>query len=164
MIEINITEYQGFVRQIASHHKRRNVDISDAVAFGNRALLHAAERFNPDIGKPFRAYAYTVIKRAIWKLMPDSPDCEVSENPDKFSNGEETPTLLNRRKALLTLKLEQLPERERLIIKKSFGIDCEEQTYREIAKELGIAHQRVHQLKTRGMGMLKQLLTEADNA
>src|SRR5207247_3648857 len=54
-------------------------------------------------------------------------------------------------------RLEKLPERERLIVERRFGLQAEPQTLERVGHELGLTRERVHQLEAQA---LKQLETE----
>jgi len=54
-------------------------------------------------------------------------------------------------------RLERLPERERLIVGRRFGLQGEPQTLETVGRELGLTCERVRQLEVQA---LKQLETE----
>ena len=54
-------------------------------------------------------------------------------------------------------RLERLPERERLIVERRFGLQGERQTLETVGRELGLTRERVRQLEVQA---LKQLETE----
>ena len=54
-------------------------------------------------------------------------------------------------------RLERLPERERLIVERRFGLQCEPQSLETVASELGLTRERVRQLQVQA---LKQLEAE----
>ena len=54
-------------------------------------------------------------------------------------------------------RLERLPERERLIVERRFGLQGEPQTLETVGRELGLTRERVRQLQVQA---LKQLETE----
>jgi DNA-directed RNA polymerase sigma subunit (sigma70/sigma32) len=54
-------------------------------------------------------------------------------------------------------RLERLPERERLIVERRFGIQCEPQSLETLGCELGLTRERVRQLQVQA---LKRLETE----
>lgn len=47
-----------------------------------------------------------------------------------------------------------LSERERIIITKQYGLDCEEMSQTAIAKEMGVCHERIRQIEQRAMTKL----------
>ena len=54
-------------------------------------------------------------------------------------------------------RLERLPERERLIVERRFGLQGEPQSLETVGRELGLTRERVRQLQVQA---LKQLETE----
>ena len=54
-------------------------------------------------------------------------------------------------------RLEMLPDRERLIVERRFGLECEAQSLETVASELGLTRERVRQLQVQA---LKRLETE----
>ena len=60
--------------------------------------------------------------------------------------------------------LSKLPERLRIIIKARFGIGRNSVTLADLGKELGVTRERIRQLESRAMGMLRQALYRVDPA
>jgi RNA polymerase primary sigma factor len=54
--------------------------------------------------------------------------------------------------------LKELNEREQMIIKMRFGIECEEKTLEEIGQYLGVTRERVRQIERRAIEKLKKLI------
>jgi len=54
--------------------------------------------------------------------------------------------------------LQELDERERMIIKMRFGIECEEKTLGEIGQVLGITRERVRQIEQRAINKLRKII------
>ena len=62
-------------------------------------------------------------------------------------------------KALVTVMLSTLSERERTIVKKVFGIDCDAQEMDEIAKEMGMSKERIRQIRISACEKMKEMFT-----
>lgn len=62
-------------------------------------------------------------------------------------------------KALVTAMLSSISERERTIVKKVFGIDCEPQEMDEIAKEMGMSKERIRQIRIEACNKMKTMFT-----
>ena len=62
-------------------------------------------------------------------------------------------------KALVTVMLSSISERERTIVKKVFGIDCEPQEMDEIAKEMGMSKERIRQIRIEACNKMKNMFT-----
>ena len=58
--------------------------------------------------------------------------------------------------------VDELPERERIVIRRQFGLGCQAQTLEEIADYIGVSRERVRQLKNRGLGRLYRGMYEMD--
>ena len=58
------------------------------------------------------------------------------------------------RRAILGRALETLPERQRMILERHFGLSGEPQTLREIGLELGMTRERVRQIETNALATL----------
>ena len=53
--------------------------------------------------------------------------------------------------------LEELDDRERVIVRGRFGVDCSAKTLEELAGALGVSAERVRQLETRAIDKLRVL-------
>ena len=70
----------------------------------------------------------------------------VNENPDIINN--------NINEYFNAMK-NTMEERELIIIKKRFGIDCNPMTLKDIAKELNVTDERIRQIEARAIRKLK---------
>jgi RNA polymerase nonessential primary-like sigma factor len=52
-------------------------------------------------------------------------------------------------------RLERLPDRERLIVERRFGLQCEPQSLETVASELGLTRERVRQLQVQALKRLE---------
>lgn len=62
-------------------------------------------------------------------------------------------------KALVTAMLSTISERERTIVKKVFGIDCDAQEMDAIAKEMGMSKERIRQIRISACEKMKEMFT-----
>jgi RNA polymerase sigma factor (sigma-70 family) len=62
---------QGLVWQIARRYADAGMDVEDLVQEGNIGLLHAIEKFDPDLGYRFSTYATWWIRQAIARAVAD---------------------------------------------------------------------------------------------
>jgi RNA polymerase primary sigma factor len=88
--------------------------------------------------------------------LNDSTKDTNNPNPEEW-------TRINELEEYVLNIIEVLDDRERIIIKMRFGIDCEEKTLAEIGQTLGITRERVRQLEKKGIDKLRKLLNENRN-
>lgn len=68
-----VRRYLKMVRQIARSYEVRSADsLDDLIQVGSIGLLNAIERFDPSLGKPFEAYAGTLVAGEIKHYLRDS--------------------------------------------------------------------------------------------
>lgn len=81
---------------------------------------------------------------------------------EKATTGEEILTTRERH-TQLRLAVESLPEREKYIVTRRYGLDSEDMTsFVELARDLGISRQRVQQIERRALGRLKAEMETSD--
>ena len=62
---------QGLVWQIARRYADAGMDVEDLVQEGNIGLLHAIEKFDPDLGYRFSTYATWWIRQAVSRALSE---------------------------------------------------------------------------------------------
>lgn len=159
------------VVSIAKRYVNAENSLPDLISDGNMSLLRAIECFDVSRGYRFSTYATWAIRknfhRAITRLHRERArflsvdESLLATNPDRV-----TPTAYPRhadaiRQSLAQL-LEQLPDRERLVVSARFGFDAGEhpQTLQQIADRLGVCKERSRQLLLRALARLKVLAVE----
>ncbi len=169
-----------FVVSVARHYQGRGLPIADLVNEGNLGLMQAAERFDESRGVRFVSYAHWWVRRAILEALrresrPRSGG-ENSRHPISLdepigSHGSSTlqevladerqvpPEGRLLRRAMrrsLDASLIDLPEREREVLRRYFGLDADRpESLSAIAADLGITRERARQLKDRGLARLR---------
>lgn len=154
-----------FVVMIAKNYKDRGVSFSDLISEGNLGLIHAAEKFDPTKNNKFISYAVRWIRCYVNNFInSQSSNCEISidDYPNYQSCGnlinerfEENLNNLNDRHSTIADLLVCLKERERQIIKMSFGLGEKEMTLEEISKKTDLSMERVRQIKDMAIMKLK---------
>jgi RNA polymerase sigma factor (sigma-70 family) len=155
-------EFTETIIKVAYINKRSYVDIDDAISVASVAFFQALSHFDPTRETEFKTYAIQAMKFAVWKLRPtyNKDEIPLNENhlnitgPAKQDHKEEL-------YATLEANLKLLDKREQEILRKLYGIDCDEMTQTEVAKSLGVCQQRVAFLKNRALNKLKNLLNSA---
>ncbi|MDX6692229.1 MAG: polymerase primary sigma factor [Solirubrobacteraceae bacterium] len=78
---------------------------------------------------------------------------ELVDDPRAEAAYEQVPRLIAAAK--LPPLLEQLEEREQVIIRARFGLDCSERTLRELGNDLGVSAERVRQIEAASLAKLR---------
>jgi RNA polymerase sigma factor (sigma-70 family) len=157
------------------------LSMDDLAQEGRLGALRAAKRFIPNDNNNFLSFAcYHIMQRmhdalglrdvyvplrhrkahrkngtfpavaSIEAFPPEGRTFKAEALPDAAENCEE--------RDLVRFALEQLPERDRLVLQMVFGIGMEEQTLAKVGEELGVTRQRAMQLKHRAMLRLRLVL------
>jgi RNA polymerase sigma factor (sigma-70 family) len=146
----------------------------ELVSEGNLALMQAVEKFDYLRGVKFGTYAAWVIRRRFARVIP-LERCRRT----RFVTGSDELLLLDVTRTVnhptgavereltamvprwIEQGLDQLPDREREVIRRRFGIGREDgsQTLKDIGRELGITKERVRQIETRALAKLQQIIS-----
>lgn len=169
-----------FVVSIARHYQGRGLPIADLVNEGNLGLLKAVERFDASRGVRFVSYAHWWVRRAIVEALRRESGLPTGDGKIARPVSLDEPlgvrgantlqeVLADDRhpppeRRLLRLALRQsleaslvdVPERERSVLRRYFGLDAERpESLDSIARDLGITRERARQLKERGLARLR---------
>ncbi len=133
--------------------------LDDLIAYGNLGLVEAADDFDPSRGTPFSTYAFYRIRRRIfegvqqlglprraWKSRK-VPHLDMPASP---SSEGETEQRLN-----IALALEQLPDRERALIRSHYFAD---ESIETVAASLGVSTSAAVRLRARALKALAKAL------
>jgi RNA polymerase sigma factor (sigma-70 family) len=136
---------------------------------GNMSLIRAVEKFDYSRGNKFSTYASWAIMKNFARSIPDEKhqreryqtgnDQFFDAAPDRRTNEQEVVTTQDQTVRQVNRLLDQLPPREREIIRMRSGLDhySEGMTLEEIGLQLGITKERVRQLNVRAMKSLQNL-------
>lgn len=170
-----ITGNMGYVVTLARQYKSELLSTDDLVSEGCIGLMKAADKFDPNRGKPFVTFAAPYIRQsieeAINRITGEVPVMSTDESLPVGSNNNFT--LLNvledpdapradhtlEQHSLsdeLTEAISTLNEREQAVVRRFFGIDCQRMTMAEIGEELGLKRERVRQIRDKAMRKLKK--------
>ncbi len=162
-------------------------DREDLVSAGTVGLIDAVDRFDPDRGVPFEAFARARVRGAIidelrrldgrgrlfWKRVREGQAEETSLpkalSLDRLAESGSEPAIADASGLLLERDLLSdvgyalltLPRRERDIIRRYYGGS---RTLREIGRELGVTEARVCQLHARAITHLRGMLMTPERA
>lgn len=167
-----------FVASVAKNFQGKGLSYSDLIAEGNCGLLKAFDKF--DYKKNYKTISYSVwwIRQTILEALKERNGIKGDELPNDFEKQlndddiviinimennnfitEDYDKIYNDEIKNITYNLiETLTEREKSIILKYFGINCNSQTLEEIGMEFGLTKERVRQIRNKA---LKKLRAEA---
>ena len=167
-----IEKHLPIVRGIASSYSRYG-DYSDLCQEGSIGLLIAFQKFDYTKGVPFKHYCRYWIRNRIQDFLWKKSTMKVTR--EQFLNGAVPKNVgevslkfieCDQRSPLdrvhttsmqedVALVLQELPERDRKIIKMYFGIDSDSMSYQKIGEVLGYSKQRIQQLIVKILETLK---------
>jgi len=179
-IMADVDEVQGritranlrLVVSIARRHLHSGADFMDVISDGNMSLLRAMDRFDYTRGFKFSTYASWVIMRSYARTIP-----EAQIVAKRFANGNDelldvapdpreakpAPALEEPTRKVIERCLDQLPEREREVVKLHFGIgsgDGRVATLDQIGRKFGLTKERIRQIELRAIKHLREIFDE----
>jgi len=121
-----------FVISLAKHYKDRGRSLEELIEAGYKGLELAAKKFDPQRGFKFIAYAVWYIRANILAVVSIT---DVDREPSELTD-EEKRKLVNR----------FTNEREKAILTRWFGLDCNPESPEEIDKRKSLTAERVRQI------------------
>lgn len=163
IVEANLRLVVSIAKQFAGPGQP---DFFDLISEGNDILLKAVDRFDVEYGTRFSTYATTAVRRHFIKIRQmqqrqkerfvtgSAAALEAAgEDSGNTTDGTRSAAQLQQ----VTALLDELDERERLIVEGRFGLgDCRRRrTFRELGQRLGVSKERVRQLHLRALDKLR---------
>jgi len=181
MVEANLR----LVVHLAKEYRHTRVALEDLIAEGNLGLIEAVNRFDPDRGVRFVAYAAWWIRKymlqavdrqshrastrrprilSFAEFMRDSSDAQVLERvADESAEDPENVALERQLESALQSVLHRLPAREREILSSHFGLDGRPpRSLKEIGREIDLTRERVRQIELRAFDRVRRLLQRSN--
>ena len=176
-----IEKNMGYVVTLARQYTCELLTTDDLISEGSIGIIKAAEKYDPNRGKPFVTFAAPYIRHsieeAIRRVTGDIPVLSTDESLPVGSKNNYT--LLNvledkdapkadlvfEQNALSDDLLQVIPilnEREQAIIKGYFGVDGERMTMAEIGVEFGLKRERVRQIRDKALRKLRKASVKAE--
>ena len=141
-----------FVFDIAKKYRGHGIDISELISEGNKGMIKAIDKFDLEQDVKFYSYAVWWIRQAmICAINEHVEKCTIETSfEDVFKRGEDDDICEN-------IYTDELDDRERVIIKKYFGIEKDDdgENLDEISKELNLSTERVRQLKVKAINEMR---------
>ena len=168
-----ITDNLGYVITLARQYKSDILSTDDLISEGTIGMMKAAQKYDPQRGKPFVTFAAPYIRQAIEQAISRlDTQTDVRSTDESLPRGSRNNyTLLNvledkdspRADAAseqmlsddMLRGLGRLDERQQAVISRYFGIDRERQTMAEIGQALGLKRERVRQIRNQALRKLK---------
>ena len=161
----------------ADSFSRKGMELEDMVSEGNIALMKAAIKYDAEKGR-FAAYALPIIRQAIEQAIEKQSALCGELSVDAPLNGrQKTVTLLNYLfdadapvadtlllDNVVSQRIERamavLSDREKEVMRHSFGMGTEKKTFAEIGDEMGLKRERVRQIRNKALRKMRGFLKE----
>lgn len=170
-----VTANMGYVVTLARQYKSDILNTNDLVNEGAIGLMKAAEKYDPERGKPFVTFAAPYIRRSIEAaIIKVNTDTDVRSTDESLPVGSRNNyTLLNvledvnaeKADAIveedslnddLVACVDVLNEREREVVSRYYGLKGWRQTMAEIAEDMGLKRERVRQERDKAVRKLRR--------
>jgi RNA polymerase primary sigma factor len=165
IVEANLRLVFSIVKKFVNPNNRFDDLLSDGVV----GLIRAVEKFDFDRGFRFSTYATQVVRRNSYKTVVLSgqerqktlgglQDMDLDIADEERSSGI-SETLWHELRSRLSVMLDDLDRREKLIIRARFALGSHRKvhTLQSLADRLGVSKERVRQLERRAMDKLRSM-------
>jgi RNA polymerase primary sigma factor len=133
-----------------------SADLSDFVHDGLITFFDAVESFDSSRGVRLSAYAYSQIRSRFTKFNRDYEKSFRASKLGTLIDFDSSPLEIEEKATNVYAALNELPERQRLILVKRFGIRCQIQSVQDIAKAFGVSYETIRKDQIAAMSVLKK--------
>ena len=170
-----VTANIGYVVTLARQYRSDILNTNDLVNEGAIGLMKAAEKYDPERGKPFVTFAAPYIRRSIEAAINKvSTDTDVRSTDESLPVGSRNNyTLLNVLEDVNAEKADAiveedslnddllacvdiLTEREHEVVSRYYGLKGWRQTMAEIAEDMGLKRERVRQERDKAVRKVRK--------
>ncbi|MBR1376695.1 MAG: sigma-70 family RNA polymerase sigma factor [Bacilli bacterium] len=151
-----------------------SIDFDDYYQVGTIGLIYASKNYNSNLKISFSTYAYTCIKNEILKYIKSnqnkkydiSLDEQIYDNlileetiaDNSIENAIDTIIIEESNKELYRVLNDELTDDEKIIVKKLYGLGCEQYKQTEVAKKLNIPQYKISRIRDRLFKKVKKYL------
>ncbi len=154
---------------IAKRHVGRSANFFEVISDGNMSLMRAVEKFDYARGNKFSTYGTWAIIKNYARSIPEAhyhgtryvtgQDAVLDTAPDP-SEATAFESDKRRVRELIAAGLDELPEREREIVRGHFGLNTDGGaiTLEQLGKRFGVTKERIRQIEQRAIARLREVL------
>lgn len=153
----------GFLIQSRLKPHRGAAFYDDLFQEGRLGVMRALQDFDPERSRNFFKFAkwhiQTRIRRYLLREMrrPETPVAEPSPPNDGAAEGADDQLERHEGRQVLMGALDFLPDKDRRVLFMRFGLDgSSPQTCQQVGQRLGISRQRVQQIESKALRVLKR--------
>lgn len=161
--------------RIATRYRDSSIELLDLIQWANLGLMEAAKRWHPERGT-FATYAVYCIRSKISRafqllLAQQRQSLTMASQEDLrqlhyalLTDAERVEELAHRTvtQAAVRAAVRQLPDRERELITRHYGLAGVPESLAALAREQGLSRERLRQVKDQALARLRHLLSAED--
>jgi RNA polymerase sigma factor (sigma-70 family) len=161
-----ITDNERLVHHLVRRQWRGTLAYAEAVQAGRIGLWRAILGFDPARGTSFSTYASVAIVRHVWRAVDETEKwtAEVAWQPQPDPGADPLTILLAAEvNAALHALVDELPHRQRWVIRRYYGLDGQGGgTLEQLGRQQGCSHQAIHAHRCRAIDRLRLRVKDAD--
>ena len=143
-----MSEHDGLVHYIVRQQWRGTLSYEQVLHEGRIGLWRAILGFEPERGVAFSTYASVAIARHVWRAVAQAEKGKQDRDSSPLATLSSDPlldVLAWEVEAVLSTLVEQLPAKQRLVVRAYYGLDGRGgRTLAQLGRQLGCTRQAVH--------------------